>query len=245
MDAFADAFRWLTDSANYSGSFGIPARLVEHVLISFQSTALGAALAIPLGMYIGHKRRFEFVAVSVGNIGRALPSFGIIGFLFPLTLSWPGKIGYWATFIAMFLLAIPPVLTNTYIGIKGVDRDIVEAARGMGMTERDVLLRLELPLATPLVVAGVRTAAVNVVATATLWAVAGGGGLGRFIVDGIASGPDGIGRPKLMGGAILVALLAFATELLFGVVERAVAPRLSSRARRRVRGLRPEAQPAP
>jgi osmoprotectant transport system permease protein len=242
MAVLGDAFTWLTDSASYSGSFGIPARIVEHVLISFQSAGLAAICAIPVGLYIGHTGRLEFLAVSIGNLGRALPSFGIIGFLFPFTILWPGKFGYWPTFIAMFLLAIPPILTSTVVGIKGVDRDTVEAARGMGMTERDVLFKLELPLATPLLVAGLRTAAVQVVATATLWAVAGGGGLGRFILDGMATGRD----DRLLGGAILVALLAFATELLFGVIERVTAPRLSSSARRRVgRAFRPETQPAP
>jgi osmoprotectant transport system permease protein len=230
MGVFVDAFEWLTDPPNWSGSFGVPARLIEHVLISVQSTLLAAAVALPLGMYIGHRRRFEFIAVSVGNIGRALPSFGIIGFLFPITLDWPGDIGYWATFIAMVLLAIPPLLTNTYVGVKGVDPDTVEAARGMGMTEFDVLKRLEVPLAVPLIVAGLRTATVQVVATATLWAVAGGGGLGRFIVDAIALGESG--RDQLVGGAILVAGLAFLTELLFGLTERIVAPRLSSSAKR-------------
>jgi osmoprotectant transport system permease protein len=240
MGVFVDAFEWLTDPANWSGSFGIPTRLVEHILISVQSTLLAAAVALPLGMYIGHRRRFEFLAVSVGNIGRALPSFGIIGFLFPITLDWPGDIGYWATFIAMVLLAIPPLLTNTYVGVKGVDPDTVEAATGMGMTEWDVLRRLEIPLAVPLIVAGLRTATVQVVATATLWAVAGGGGLGRYIVDAISLGESA--RDQLVGGAILVAGLAFLTEVLFGVAERIASPRVSSSKRKKRAGA--QASPA-
>jgi osmoprotectant transport system permease protein len=242
MNAFAEAFRWLTDPANYSGLGSIPEHLIEHILISYQSTLVGAVLAFPIGLYIGHKRKYEFLAVSVGNVGRALPSFGILAFFFPLTFSFPGKIGYWATFIALVLLAIPPILTNTFVGVKGVDQDTLEAARGMGLTEREVLTRLEVPLAAPLIVAGLRTAAVQVVATATLWAVPGGGGLGRFIVDAIPLGESGL--DKLIGGAILVALLAIATELLFAFLERVTRPRLSASGKEiRLRRERPELQP--
>jgi osmoprotectant transport system permease protein len=181
-----------------------------------------------VGLYIGHRRRFEFLAVTTGNLGRAIPSFGILGMFFIWTFNWPGVLGFWAVFFALFFLAIPPILTNAYVGIKGVDGDTVEAARGMGMTERDVLLRLELPLALPLIIAGTRTAAVQVVATATLGALASWGGLGRYIVDGLATQD----RPQILGGALLVALLAVVTEIAFGALERALAPRLSCSRRR-------------
>lgn len=231
MDAFGDALSWLTDPSNWSGESGISARLIGHVLISFQSVLLAAAIAIPVGLYIGHRRRFEFFAVTVGNFGRALPSFGVLGLVFPFTFDIPGELGYWATFFALFLLSIPPILTNTYVGIKAVDRDTLEAARGMGMKGRDVLTSLEIPLAVPLMVAGLRTAAVQVVATATLGAYAGWGqGLGSFIRDGFSQGA--LGRDQLIGGAILVALLAIVTEVFFGVLGRLLAPRSSSRSRR-------------
>jgi osmoprotectant transport system permease protein len=224
MGVLGDAFAWLTDPVNYAGEQGIPVRLYEHLLMSSQTVLFAALIALPIGMYIGHRRRFEFIAVNVGNLGRALPSFGILGLVFPFTLTLPGEIGFWATFIALFLLAIPPILTNTYVGVKNVDADVVESARGMGMGERGVLFRLESPLAAPLIVAGLRTAAVQVVATATLGAVAGWGGLGRFIVDGNSQGDDA----QLLGGAILVALFAIATEVSFALLERWVAPKESS-----------------
>jgi osmoprotectant transport system permease protein len=130
--------------------------------------------------------------------------------------------------VALFLLAVPPILTNTYVGVQAVDADTIEAARGMGMTERDVLFQLELPLAVPLIMAGLRTAALTVVATATLAALIGGGGLGRYIIDGFAQGD----QPQVLAGAVLVAVLAIVTEIGFGLMQRAVSPRTSSRGRR-------------
>jgi osmoprotectant transport system permease protein len=224
VNTFVDALQWLVDPANYSGSTGIVTRVIEHLQLSSQAILLAALLALPVGLYVGHKRRLEFTAVSVGNVGRAIPSFGLIAILYVPTLDWPGALGYWAVFIAMVLLAIPPILINTSVGIRSVDRDTVEAARGMGMTERDVLQRIEIPLAFPLIITGLRTAAVQVVATATLGAVAGGGGLGRFIIDGLATR----NMPLILAGAILVALLAILTELSFGVVEGVLTPRTSS-----------------
>ena len=227
METLGDAISWLTSSANYSGESGIIARVVGHVLISVQSVALATLIAMPIALYVGHKRRFELVAVTTGNLGRALPSFGVLGLVFPFTFDIPGELGYWATFFALLLLAIPPILANTYVGIKGVDVDTVEAARAMGYTERDVLFRLELPLAAPLVVAGLRTALVQVVATATLGAFAGWQhGLGSFIRSGFAQGA--VGRDQLLGGAILVALLAIAAEILLGLVGRLISPRRAS-----------------
>jgi len=233
MGVLGEAFSWLTDATNYSGDTGIPARLYEHFLMSSQAVLLAAIVALPIGMYIGHRRRVEFLAVSVGNLGRALPSFGILGLVFPFTLNLPGEIGFWATFIALFLLAIPPILTNSYVGVKGVDEDVVEAARGMGMTGGEVLFKIETPLATPLIVGGLRTASVQVVATATLGAVAGWGGLGRFIIDGNNQGDDA----QLLGGAILVALFAIVTEVAFATLERIVVPKQAS-ARKRAFSIR-------
>lgn len=227
MDVLLDALSWLTSSANYSGESGIPARLTGHILISTQSTALAAVVALPVALYVGHKRRFEVAAVTTGNLGRALPSFGVLGLVFPFTFDIPGELGYWATFFALFLLALPPILANAYVGIRGVDRDVVEAARGMGLSERDLLLRLEVPLAAPLIVAGLRTALVQVVATATLGAYAGWQhGLGSFIRSGFAQGDPG--RDQLVGGAILVALVAILTEVVLGLAQRIVAPRQES-----------------
>lgn len=231
MDLLAEVWDWFLTPSTWTGAGidpGILVRGYEHVSMSFQALLFAASLALPVGMYIGHRRRFEFMAISLGNLGRALPSFGILGISFAVTtaLDVPGVLGFWATFIALFLLAIPPVLTNTYVGIKGVDRDTIEAARGMGMSEREILLKIELPLAAPLIVAGLRLAAVQVVATATLGALVAWGGLGRYIVDGFAAGR--LGDVQLLGGAILVGVLAVATEIGFGLAQRRVTPKTRS-----------------
>lgn len=227
----SQVLEWFTDPLHWEGSFGVPTRLAEHLIMSGVSVGLGALIALPLGMYIGHTRRLEFLVVSVANIGRAIPSFGLLFLsvlVLGLGLSSPPALRP-AVLIALTLLAIPPILTNTYVGIQNVDADTLEAARGMGMTERQILLRLELPLAAPLIMSGVRTATVQVVATATLAAVVAGGGLGRFLVDGYATRDF----PQIFAGALLVALLAILSELGFGLLERAVTPRTAARQRRR------------
>jgi osmoprotectant transport system permease protein len=230
MKTFLDVLRWLTDAAHWHGSTGIQNRLVQHLEISAVGIALACAVAIPVGLYVGHARRLEFLAVSIANVGRAVPSFAILvlAYLVFLEVAPSLAFGFGPTVVAMFLLAVPPIVTNTYVGVQAVDADTVEAARGMGMSERDVLLRLELPLAAPLIMAGLRTAAVTVVATATLAALIGGGGLGRFIIDGFHTNDT----VQVVSGAVLVALLSILTEAAFGLVERAVRPRLTSRADR-------------
>ena len=228
MGLLAEVWRWFDDPERWTGSGvdpGILTRLSEHMSMSLQAAGLAAAFIVPLGLYIGHTRRFEFLAISVGNLGRALPSFGILGISFSLTIGLPGTLGFWATFIALFLLAIPPILTNTALGIRGVDADAVESARGMGMTEREVMFKVEVPLAAPLIVAGLRLATVQVVATATLGALVAWGGLGRYIVDGFAAGDD----VELLAGALLVAAVAILTEVAFGVLGRFVSPRIASK----------------
>lgn len=240
MGLLADTFGWLIDPGNFSGegltsSGPIPQRVIEHLLLSIQPLLLALVVAFPVGLFIGHKRRFEFMAVTIGNLGRALPSFGILAFFYPITFNLPGELGYWAVFLALFFLAIPPILTNTYVGVKGVDQDTVEAARGMGLSERELITTLEIPIAMPLVIAGVRLSAVQVVATATLGAVATDLGLGRYIVDGFPVGDD----VRILGGAVLVAILAIATELLFGFLQRALSPRTSSR-RTKLKRLGPQ-----
>ena len=239
VNTLAETFRWFTDAANYSGTGSIPVRVIEHVQLSSQSVLLAALLALPVGLYVGHKKRFEFAAISVGNIGRAIPSFGLIAVLFVPTSSWPGDLGYWAVFIAMVLLAIPPILINTSVGIRNVDQETVEAARGMGMTGRDVLWRIEIPLAIPLIVTGLRTASVQVIATATLGAITSIGGIGRFIYDGFATGS----KEEVLGGAILVAILAILTEVTFSLLERALTPRTSSEHRQWFRSSDSETGP--
>lgn len=224
-----DLLDWFSDPATWTGSFGIPTRVLEHVIMSGVSVAIAAAIALPIGMLIGHSRRFEKLVVSVANTGRAIPSFGLLMLFvlaFGVGLRYPASLRP-AIIVALVLLAIPPIITNTYVGIQSVDEDTLEAARGMGMSEGSVLARIEVPLAAPLIMAGLRTAAVQVVATATLGAVVAGGGLGRFIIDGFATRDFA----EIFGGALLVALLAILTEVAFGLLERAASPRTSSTGR--------------
>jgi osmoprotectant transport system permease protein len=221
---FTHVFHWFANAGHWSGSDGVLFRLVEHVEMTLLATAIGAAIALPVGLYIGHTRKGEFFAVSVANIGRALPSFGILGIVLPFTESLPG-IGFYPTVIALVLLSIPPILTNTYIGTRNVDEDTVEAARGMGFSGRDILFKIRVPLAAPLIVGGLRTAVVSVVATATLAALVGWGGLGRFIIDGFAQGD----QTTVIAGAILVAALAIVFEIAMAGVEKLVTPRQVSR----------------
>jgi osmoprotectant transport system permease protein len=214
---------WFADPVNWSGNDGIPNRMVEHLVICLLSMFAALLVALPIGLFIGHTNRLSFVAVQLANIGRAVPSYAVMALLFPLSIAFSvmgpgGDIAYLATFLAMVLLAIPPVVTTTYAGIRGIDGDLLEAARGMGMRGHQVLRQVELPLALPVLLTGIRIASVQVVATATLGAVFGGGGLGRFIIQGQARNDNA----RLWAGAILVALLAIGTELLFaGLVRRA------------------------
>jgi osmoprotectant transport system permease protein len=213
MELFGEAFAWFADPANWSGVTGIPNRMFEHVWLSALTVAVGALVALPIGLAIGHTGRGAFLAVSVANVGRALPSYSLLLIFFTFF-----GIGFASAFPALLVLTIPPILTSTYVGVKEVDRDMVEAGRGMGMTEVQVLRRVELPMALPVIIAGVRIAAVQVVATATLAALVGGGALGRFIVAGFGLQ----NYDQLVGGAILVALLALATERSFTLLERRV-----------------------
>ena len=210
--------RWLADPIHYHGSDAIQTRILEHLELSGLAVLVASAVALPIGMYLGHTGRLAFAAVNVANIGRALPSLALLAFALPLSFALGLGLGFWPTLIALVPLAIPPILTNTYVGIRGVDRDVIEAARGMGLSEAGILRRIEIPLALPLVLAGMRTSSVNVVATATLGALVAGGGLGRYIVDGLGLQE----YDRLFAGALLVAALAIAVEVAFGTFERRV-----------------------
>ena len=199
----------------------IPEEIGRHLYLSFIPVLAAVLIALPGGLYIGHRRRFEFLAVTVANLGRAIPSFAILSLFLPISIRIGLGLGPWPVFAALFVLSIPPVLINTYVGVKEVDADTVEAARGIGLSEFQILTRIELPLAAPLMVAGLRTAAVQSVATATLGALVAAGGLGEPIVLGFRTGDIG----PLVGGALLVAGLALVTELSLGVVERLATPR--------------------
>lgn len=216
MTLLVDVARWFADPAHYQGSDAVQTRVLEHVALSGLAVAVGVAIALPIGLVLGHTGRLGFVAVNVANVGRAIPSLALLALALPIAFAFGLGLGFWPTLIALVPLALPPVLTNAYVAVRGVDPDIIEAARGMGLGELGILREVELPLALPLVLAGVRTGAVNVVATATLGALVAGGGLGRYIVDGLGLQE----YDRLFAGALLVALLAIAVEVTFAAFER-------------------------
>src|SRR5213594_3089944 len=216
MDFLGRVLAWLTDLAHWSGTDGIPTRLGEHLHLSVEAVAIGAAIALPIGIALGHYGRLGNLAISVSNLGRALPSYGILVTAFQVF-----GLGDAPVILALTALAIPPMVTNTYVALREVDPDVRDAARGMGYRELTQILRVELPLAVPLIMAGVRTSAVQVVATPTLAALIAGGGFGTYIVTGIATQ----NYAETAAGALLVAALALATEVLLAAAQRLLVPR--------------------
>jgi osmoprotectant transport system permease protein len=221
MSFIQAVLNWLGNPAHWQGFDGIPTRLGEHLALSAIALALAGLAALPAGIWLGHTGRGGFVAINVANIGRALPSLALLALALPVSFALGLGLGFWPTIFALVPLGIPPVLTNSYVALREVDRDIVEVARGMGMRDWQVLRTVELPLAAPLIIAGLRNSAVAIVATATLGAIVASGGLGRYIVDGLARQE----QERLFVGGALVALLAIGTELAFGLVERLAAVR--------------------
>jgi osmoprotectant transport system permease protein len=220
---------FLADPANWQGAQGIPNRLLEHIVISFLSVAFAAMVALPLGFYIGHTGKLQLLGVNIANIGRAIPSYAVMVMLLPVMLGLAPVLGYdplfglqfLPIFLAMLLLAIPPILVAAYVGVLEVDRDLKESSRGMGLTEWQLLTRVELPLASPVIVGGFRVALLQVIATATIGAFLAGGGLGRYVIDGIALRDNGM----LYAGVLLVAGLAIGTDLLLSWLQRRLTPR--------------------
>lgn len=225
IEFLGDLVRWF--GSNWSGDAGYLVRTVEHVTVSGAALLAAVTVALPLAAWLGHTGRGGWAVVSLVNIGRAIPSFGIIALALPLTIRLADAVGFidsglgfLPTFVALFALALPPVFINTHAGIRAADRDTVEAARGMGMTGFAVLTGVELPMASPVIMTGIRTTAVQVVATAPLGALVAYGGLGRFIIDGFAV-RDSV---QIAAGAILIALLAIATDVAFSRLQRRVVP---------------------
>ena len=209
LGVFADALRFVVDERSL-----ILDKTAEHLELSGAAMAVALLAALPLGVFLGHLHRGSFLAVNVANIGRALPSLAVIA----AGISVLG-IGFANVVLALVILAVPPILTNAYVAVDGVEADVVEAARGMGMTRLQILRRVELPLALPLLFAGIRTATVFVVATATIAAVAGGGGLGDIIVNQSVYGLDGV-----VGAAVCVSVLALGADALLGLLQRSLTP---------------------
>jgi osmoprotectant transport system permease protein len=216
MSVWSDAVVYLNDPFNWTTTNGILDLLGQHLRISAVAVAAAMVVAIPVGALLGHTGRGGGFTVALSNVSRAVPTLAILT-IFAVT---PIGFGPRATTIALALFAIPPILTNTYVGFRGVDRDVVEASRAMGLSGRQVVLQAELPLAAPLLMTGVRTAAVQVVATTTLAALVAGGGLGRIINLGFGQQDYGV----VLAGAILVAALAVLTELLLSALSWALTP---------------------
>jgi osmoprotectant transport system permease protein len=210
MKDFADAFTFMGDHLDLLWT-----KTLEHLALSGAAIGVSLAIAVPLGMWLGHMRRGSFLAINVANVGRALPSLALIS----IGLGILG-LGFLNVMVALVVLAVPPIITNAYTSVAGVDPEAISAAQGMGMRPRQVFRSVELPLALPLLFAGVRTASVYVVATATLAAIAGGGGLGEIIVDQASYKLSGV-----LAASMWVAALALAVDVGLGAVQRLLTPR--------------------
>ncbi|OZD65191.1 ABC transporter permease [Rhodococcoides fascians] len=215
MNIFTDAFAYMTDPANWEGSTGIGARILEHIWYSFIAVVVSSAIAVPVGLLIGHLRRGEVLIVGLVNALRSLPTLGVLVFLVLLI-----GLGLVPPIIALVLLGIPPMLAGTYAGVANVNADVVDAARAMGMTELQVLFRVEIPNAMPLILGGLRNTTLQVIATATVAAYVNLGGLGRYIFDGLAL----YSYDRVLVGAILVAVLALVVDGLLALAVYASVP---------------------
>lgn len=216
MNQVLAAVAWIADPAHWAGADGIAARLAEHLAYTALAVLLASALAIPLGLWIGHTGRGSLLVVASASAARAVPTLGLITLL---ALLW--GIGLTAPMVALVVLAVPSLLAAAYAGVGAVDRDVRDAARGVGMTGMQVLTRVEVPLALPMIWGGVRAAALQVVATATLAAYVGAGGLGRYLFRGLKTQD----YPQMLAAALLVILLAIALEMVLAAAERFAVPR--------------------
>ena len=216
MSAVGDVVAWFADPEHWSGPGGVPTRVVEHLGLTAAALGIACAVAVPLALWLGHTGRGGALAVNLANAGRAVPTFAVL----VLLAIGPLGFGAAATITALVLFAVPPILTNGYVGMREVDRDVVEAARGVGLSPLQVVRRVELPLAVPLLLNGIRLAAVQVVATATIAALVASGGLGNIILLGFGTQD----QAAVVAGALLVAAFAVATELLFAGLSRIADP---------------------
>lgn len=232
MDVLTEAYSWLNDPLNWTGRRGVLALTVEHLRLSGLAVLLAAAVALPLGIWLGHRRRGGVITVVAANTSRALPTFALLT-IFAAT----GLFGATATVLAVAVFAVPPILSNTFTGLMEVDADVRDAARGVGMSGGRSLALVELPLALPLIGAGLRTASTQVLATVPLAALVGGTSLGSIIVQGMALQRYG----QVVAGALLVAVLCLAVEGLLALAQRALTPApMRARASRRRRGPAPD-----
>ncbi|WP_432847378.1 ABC transporter permease [Amycolatopsis sp. CA-161197] len=209
-------FDWFTTTANWQGPDGIATRLGEHLAYVLLALVIAVVIAFPLGLWVGHTGRGAVVLVGAGNAIRALPTLGLVTFLFLLFTE-----STTATIIGLVVLAIPPILAGTYAGLQAAEHDVVDAAEGIGMTGWQQLWKVELPIALPLVLGGIRNAVLQLIATAAVAAYVGLGGLGRFLLDGLAI----LDYTEVVAGAILTALLAIVLDLVLAAAQRALVPK--------------------
>jgi osmoprotectant transport system permease protein len=212
---FVDALRFIGDHAIFMLD-----KTAETAELSFAALGIALLVSLPVGLWLGHRHRGLFLALGVSTLGRALPIIALVAFFVTLF----GTIGFWVNAGALIVLAVPPLLTNAYFGVEGVDRDVVEAARGMGLKEPQILARVELPLGLPLLLAGIRIAAVFVIATATIAGTVGGGGLGEIIANQASYGLSGV-----LAAALCVSALALLTAFVIGLAQRAASRRMAPR----------------
>jgi osmoprotectant transport system permease protein len=232
MDVFAQAWVWLNDPLNWTNPDGILARTGEHLWISAVAIALGCLVALPLGIWLGHVGKGGGLIVALANLTRAVPTVALLT-IFPLTFI---GFGFPPIIVALAIFAVPPLLANAYLGVREVDADVRDAARGMGLSGRQLITRVEMPLAVPYLLGGFRTAAVQVVATATLAAFVNGGGLGMIISRGFGLGLASGGGQVLAGGLIVI-LLCLALEGLLALAQTRLTPRaLRATGKRGTRG---------
>lgn len=211
MSLVSETVAWFSDSTHWSGADGVPHRLLQHLGYTSLTVAVASAVAIPLGLWIGHTGRLRGLAVSFTGAMRALPTLGVLTYVSLIT-----GIGLTAPIIALVLLSIPPLLAGAYSGLESVDRQTIDAARAVGMTEWQILTKVEIQLALPLIVGGIRSATLQVVATATVAAYISLGGLGRFILDG----QQARDYPQMVAGSVLVVVLALALDGIFAALQR-------------------------
>lgn len=224
MNVNGSEIPWLFDGANWAigpaGNF--PSLIGAHLLYTFAALAVAAILAIPVGLYIGHTNKFAFLAINIGNAGRALPTFGLISLLVIIM-----GLGETPVMVALVVLAIPPILTSTYAGLQAVDRATVDAARGVGMRGTQILFCVEVPIALPLIIGGIRSAALQVIATATVAAYVGLSGLGQPLIYGLSLNQ----YDRVIAGGVLVAALAIFIDLAFEAIQKyLVSPGVTGRA---------------
>lgn len=219
---------WLTDGAHWQGYDGILRRVLEHLGYSIGALLVAALIAIPLGLYIGHTGRGRFLVVNAVGSARAIPSLGLLFLVFLwLGPKLNGDVAFLApTALVLVVLAIPPILSGAYAGVGGVDPAARDAAKGMGMRGTEILRQVEIPIAMPLILSGIRSAMLQVIATATIAAVLGLGGLGRFLIDGLAVRDT----PQTASGAVLVAVLALTVDMALALIQRfVVSPGITGR----------------